>query len=104
MIYGEAYVLGEINEDEVCKRMSVLNKIEDKIDETVNLIKMEMYQINEEMNRELDKKMNEETNNEIDELVNLMNVKIDEEMGDGDVCEKTNRINKKLDVVNKMDE
>ena len=104
MIYGEVYVLGEINEDEVCKRMSVLNKIEDKIDEIVNLIKMEMCEINEEMDRELDEKMNEETNNEIDELVNLMNVKIDEEMGDGDVCEKTNRINKKIDVVNKMDE
>ena len=61
MIYGEVYVLGEINEDEVCKRMSVLNKIEDKIDEIANLIKMEMGGINEEMDRELDEKMDEET-------------------------------------------
>ena len=52
MIYGEVYVLGEINEDEVCKRISVLNKIEDKIDEIVNLIKMKMSGINEEMDRE----------------------------------------------------
>ena len=51
--------------------------------------------------------MDEETNNEIDEMVNLMNlinVKMDGEMGDGDVYEKTNRINKKIDIVNKMDE
>ena len=49
MIYGEVYVLGEINEDEVCKRMSVLNKIEGKIDEIANLIKIEMGGINEEI-------------------------------------------------------
>ena len=51
--------------------------------------------------------MDEETNNEIDEMVNLMNlinVKMDGEMGDGDVYEETNRINKKIDIVNKMDE
>ena len=51
--------------------------------------------------------MDEETNNEIDEMVNLMNlinVKMDGEMSDGDVYEKTNRINKKIDIVNKMDE
>ena len=30
MIYGEVCVLGEINEYEVCKKMSVLNKIEEK--------------------------------------------------------------------------
>ena len=51
--------------------------------------------------------MDEETTNEIDEMVNLMNlinVKMDGEMGDGDVYEKTNRINKKIDIVNKMDE
>ena len=80
-IYGEVYVLGEINEDEVCKRISVLNKIEDKIDEIVNLIKMKMGGINEEMDRELDEKMDKETNNEIDKMVNLMNlvnVKMDE--------------------------
>ena len=44
--------MGEINEDEVCKRISILNKIEDKIDEIVNLIKMKMSGINEEMDRE----------------------------------------------------
>ena len=112
MIYGEVYVLGEIIEDEISKRMFVLNKIEDKIDEIVNLIKMEMGGINEEMDRELDEKMDEETNNEIDEMVNLMNlinVKMDEEMGDeemgdGDVYEKTNKISKKMDVLNKIDE
>ena len=51
--------------------------------------------------------MDAETNNEIGEMVNLMNsinVKIDEEMDDSDVYEKTTRINKKIDVVNKMDE
>ena len=74
MIYGEVYVLGEINEDEVCKRMSILNKIEDKIDEIVNLIEMEMSGINEEMDTVLDEKMDEETNNEIDEMVSLMNL------------------------------
>ena len=58
MIYVEAYVLEEeINEDEVCKGMSVLNKIEDKIDEIANLIKMKMGGINEEIDRELDEKM-----------------------------------------------
>ena len=65
--------------------MSVLNKIEDKIDEIANLIKMEMGGINEEMDRELNEKMDEETNNEIDEIVNLMNLinaEMDEEMGD----------------------
>ena len=46
MIYGEVYVLGEINEDEVCKKISILNKIEDKIDEIVNLIKKKMGGIN----------------------------------------------------------
>ena len=73
--------MGEINEDEVCKRISVLNKIEDKIDEIVNLLKMKMGGINEEMDRELDEKMDKETNNEIDKMVNLMNlvnVKMDE--------------------------
>ena len=55
--------------------------------------------------------MDEETSNEIDEMVNsmnLINIKIDEEMDeeidDSDVYEKTNRINKKIDVVNKIDE
>ena len=65
--------------------MSVLNKIEDKIDEIANLIKMEMGGINEEMDRELNEKMDEETNNEIDEIVNsmnLINAEMDEEMGD----------------------
>ena len=54
-----------------------------------------------------DEKMDKETNNETDEMVNLMNlinVKMEGEMGDGDVYEKTNRINKKMDIVNKMDE
>ena len=54
-----------------------------------------------------DEKMDKETNNETDEMVNLMNlinVKMEGEMGDGDVYEKTNRINKKIDIVNKMDE
>ena len=46
MIYGEVHVLGEINEDEVCKKISILNKIEDKIDEIVNLIKKKMGGIN----------------------------------------------------------
>ena len=107
MIYWEVYVLGEINEDEVCKKMSILNKIEDKIDEIDNLIKMEMGGINEEMDRVLDEKMDEETNNEIDEMVNLMNlinVEMDEGMSEGDVYEKTNRINNKIDIVNKIDE
>ena len=107
MIYGEVYALGKINDDEVCKRMSVLNKIEDKIDEIVNLIKMEMGGINEETDRVLDEKMDEETNNEIDEmvnLINLINVEMDEGMGDGDLYEKTNRINNKIDIVNKVDE
>ena len=65
--------------------MSVLNKIEDKIDEIAHLIKMEMGGINEEMDRELNEKMDEETNNEIDEIVNsmnLINAEMDEEMGD----------------------
>ena len=65
--------------------MSALNKIEDKIDEIANLIKMEMGGINEEMDRELNEKMDEETNNEIDEIVNsmnLINAEMDEEMGD----------------------
>ena len=51
--------------------------------------------------------MDEETSNEIDETVssmNLINIKMDEEMGDSDVYEKTNRTNKKIDVVNKIDE
>ena len=105
MIYWEVYVLGEINKDEVCKTMSILNKIEDKIDEIVNLIKMEMGGINEEMDRVLDEKMDEETNNEIDEMVNLMNlinVEMGEGMSEGDVYEKTNRINNKIDIVNKI--
>ena len=87
--------------------MSVLNKIEDKIDEIANLIKMEMGGINEERDRELNEKMDEETNNEIDDMVNLMNlvnVEMDEEMGDDDVYERTNRINKKIEVVNKIGE
>ena len=49
--------------------------------------------------------MIEETNNEIDEtsnLMNLMNIEMDEEMSNHDVYEKTNRINKKIDVVNKI--
>ena len=49
--------------------------------------------------------MDEETSNEIDEMVNsmnLINIRMDEEMDDSDVYEKTNRINKKIDVVNKM--
>ena len=73
--------MGEINEDEVCEKIFVLNKIEDKIDEIANLIKMKMSGINEEMDRELDEKMDKETNNEIDTMVNLMNlvnVKMDE--------------------------
>ena len=44
-------------------------------------------------------------NNEIDEttnLMNLMNIEMDEEMSNHDVYEKTNRINKKIDVVNKI--
>ena len=44
-------------------------------------------------------------NNEIDEttnLMNLMNIEMDEEMNNHDVYEKTNRINKKIDVVNKI--
>ena len=57
MIYGEVYVLGEINEDEVCKRMSVLNKIEGKIDEIANLIKIEMGGINEEIESQMKKWM-----------------------------------------------
>ena len=57
MIYGEVYVLGEINEDEVCKRMSVLKKIEDKIDEIANLIKIEMGRINEEIESQMKKWM-----------------------------------------------
>ena len=51
--------------------------------------------------------MDEETSNEIDEMVNsmnLINIRMDEEMDDSDVYEKTNRINKKIDVVNKIDE
>ena len=59
------------------------------------------------MDREWDEKMDKEKNNETDEMVNLMNsinVKMEGEMGDGDVYEKTNRINKKIDIVNKMDE
>ena len=50
-------------------------------------------------------KMIEEINNEIDEttnLMNLMNIEMDEEMNNHDVYEKTNRINKKIDVVNKI--
>ena len=46
-------------------------------------------------------------NNEIDEttnLMNLMNIEMDEEMNNHDVYEKTNRINKKIDVVNKIGE
>ena len=49
--------------------------------------------------------MIEEINNEIDEttnLMNLMNIEMDEEMSNHDVYEKTNRINKKIDVVNKI--
>ena len=49
--------------------------------------------------------MIEEINNEIDEttnLMNLMNIEMDEEMNNHDVYEKTNRINKKIDVVNKI--
>ena len=49
--------------------------------------------------------MIEEVNNEIDEttnLMNLMNIEMDEEMNNHDVYEKTNRINKKIDVVNKI--
>ena len=57
MIYGEVYVLGEINEDEVCKRMSVLNKIEDKVDEIANLIKIEMGGIIEEIKSQMKKWM-----------------------------------------------
>ena len=54
MIYEEVYVLEEeINEDEVCKRMSVLNKVEDKIDEIANLIKMKMGEINEEIESQM---------------------------------------------------
>ena len=51
--------------------------------------------------------MIEEINNEIDEttnLMNLMNIEMDEEMNNHDVYEKTNRINKKIDVVNKIGE
>ena len=46
MINDEVHVFGEINEDEACKRISVLNKIEDKIDDIVNLIKIKMGGIN----------------------------------------------------------
>ena len=46
MINDEVHVFGEINEDEACNRISVLNKIEDKIDDIVNLIKMKMGGIN----------------------------------------------------------
>ena len=57
MNYGEVYVLAEINEDEVCKRMSVLNKIEDKVDEIANLIKIEMGGIIEEIKSQMKKWM-----------------------------------------------
>ena len=46
MINGEVHVFGEINEDEACNRIFILNKIEDKIDDIVNLIKMKMGGIN----------------------------------------------------------
>ena len=46
MINDEVHVFGEINEDKACNRISILNKIEDKIDDIVNLIKMKMGGIN----------------------------------------------------------
>ena len=54
MIYEEVYVLEE-DINEVCKRMSVLNNVQSKIDEIANLIKMKMGEINEEIESQMKK-------------------------------------------------